>query len=159
MKATFAAGCFWGVQAAFDEVKGVISTTVGYTGGQERTDAKDVKTHNVTYKDVCTGTTGHAEAIEIIFDPKQVTFEKLLDLFWKIHDPTQVNRQGPDVGTQYRSAIFYRDEDQRKTAEKSKIEEQKKHGKPIATEITKVSEFYEAEAYHQKYYLTHPNVC
>ncbi len=150
MIATFAAGCFWGVQAAFDEVKGVVSTRVGYTGG---------KTKNPTYKDVCTDSTGHAEAIEIVFDPKQVSFEKLLELFWKIHDPTQINRQGTDIGTQYRSAIFYHNEDQRKAAERSKQNAQKNFKKPIDTQIAKSSEFYEAEYYHQKYYLTHPNVC
>ncbi|MBI4162069.1 MAG: peptide-methionine (S)-S-oxide reductase MsrA [Candidatus Aenigmarchaeota archaeon] len=149
-KATFAAGCFWGVQAAFDEVKGVVSTTVGYTGGHAK---------NPTYKDVCTGATNHAEAIEIIFDPKKVSFEKLLELFWKIHDPTQVNRQGPDVGSQYRSAVFYHDEEQKKIAEKSKQTLENTIMKKVATEITKASAFYPAEAYHQKYYLTHPNVC
>ncbi len=150
MKATFAAGCFWGVQATFDEIKGVVSTRVGYTGG---------KTKNPNYKDVCTGSTGHAEAIEIVFDPKHVTFEKLLDLFWKIHDPTQVNRQGPDEGTQYRSVVFYHNEEQKNLAEKSKQKLENTIKKKVATEVTKASVFYKAEAYHQKYYLTHPNVC
>lgn len=149
-KATFAAGCFWGIQAAFDKFKGVIKTTVGYTGGHF---------NNPSYEDVCSDTTGHAEAIEIEYDPKIISYEKLLEIFWKIHNPTQVNRQGPDIGEQYRSAIFYYNEKQKKLAEKSKEKESKKYNKPIATEITKASKFYPAENYHQKYYLRHPVVC
>ena len=141
-KATFAAGCFWGVEAKFEEVEGVEKTTVGYTGG---------KTKNPTYEQVCTDTTGHAEAIEIIYDPKKVTYDKLLEKFWKIHDPTQKNRQGPDIGTQYRSAIFYHDEEQKMMAEISKNQREQDLGAKIQTEITSASEFYPAEEYHQKY--------
>ncbi len=143
-KATFACGCFWGVQAAFDRVKGVVKTTVGYTGGHLDKPA---------YEDVCTDRTGHAEAIEIEYDPKKVSYEKLLDTFWTLHDPTQVNRQGPDVGSQYRSAIFYNNEAQRKATVKAKdsLEKSGKYSKPIATEIIKATAFYPAEAYHQKY--------
>lgn len=143
-KATFAAGCFWHVEEAFREIKGVISTTVGYTGG---------KMKNPTYEEVCTDETGHAEAVQIEYDPKIVPYEKLLDAFWTIHDPTQKNRQGPDEGTQYRSAIFYHTEEQKKIAEKSLKEEQKKYEEKIATEITKATVFYPAEEYHQKYLM------
>ncbi|HIJ18802.1 TPA: peptide-methionine (S)-S-oxide reductase MsrA [Candidatus Woesearchaeota archaeon] len=143
-KATFACGCFWGVQAAFDRVKGVVKTTVGYTGGH---------LGKPTYEDVCTGRTGHAEAIEVEFDPKRTTYEKLLGTFFSSHDPTQVNRQGPDAGSQYRSAIFYHDGAQKKAASKAKdaLEKQKKYSKPIATEVVKASAFYPAEEHHQKY--------
>jgi len=142
--ATFAAGCFWHVEEAFREIKGVLNTTVGYMGG---------KMKNPTYEDVCSDKTGHAEAVQIEYDPKIVSYEKLLEVFWTIHDPTQKNKQGPDVGTQYRSAIFYHTEEQRKTAEKSLKEEQKKHKEKIATEITKAVTFYKAEEYHQKYLM------
>lgn len=150
-KATFAAGCFWGVEESFRIRDGVISTRVGYSGGHVK---------NPTYELVCTGTTGHAESVEIIFDPKIISYEQLLDIFWRCHDPTQVNRQGPDVGSQYRSAIFYHDEKQKKTAlaSKEKIEKSGKFKKPIATEITKAGEFFEAEAYHQKYAQKNPFV-
>ena len=146
----FAAGCFWGVQMAFDKFDGVISTTAGYTGGHFK---------NPGYEDVCSGKTGHVEAVQVIFNPKQISYEKLLEIFWKIHDPTQINRQGPDVGSQYRTAIFYTNEKQKKLAEESKKQHQKKIRGKIVTEIRKASTFYPAEAYHQKYYLRHPVVC
>ncbi len=147
-KATFGAGCFWGVEYEFSQVKGVASTVVGYMGGTKK---------NPTYQDVCTNTTGHAEVVELEYDPSVVTYEELLSLFWEIHDPTQRNRQGPDVGTQYRSAIFYHSEDQRKSAEESKDKVQRsgKYKKGIATEIMPASTFYDAEEYHQKYYERH----
>lgn len=141
-KATFAAGCFWGVEANFRKIKGVITTTVGYTGGNFK---------NPTYEDVCTGNTGHAEAVDLIFDPNIVTFEQLLDVFWKIHDPTTLNRQGPDLGTQYRSAIFYHDEKQKIQALDSRKNNQKHFNQSIVTEIVPISEFYKAEEYHQQY--------
>ena len=141
-KATFAAGCFWGVEAAFRQIKGVVSTQVGYTGG---------KIDNPTYEDVCSDETGHAEAVEVTYDPSKVSYEALLDVFWKNHDPTQLNRQGPDVGTQYKSAIFYYNEKQKKAAEKSLKEKQKKYKNKIVTEIKPASKFYRAEEYHQQY--------
>jgi len=143
--AIFAAGCFWGVESAFRKVKGVVKTTVGYTGGH---------TKNPTYKDVCTDKTGHAETIQIEFDPKQVSYNELLDVFWSIHNPTTLNRQGPDFGSQYRSAIFYADEKQRKLAEESKniLETAGKFRGKIVTEITKAGVFYPAEEYHQNYF-------
>lgn len=140
--AIFAAGCFWGVQYYFDEIPGVVSTRVGYTGGH---------TVNPTYEQVCTHTTGHAEATEITFDTEKVTFETLVRQFFRMHNPTQLNRQGPDIGDSYRSAIFYTNEDQKDIAEKIKIDLAKDFDMPIVTEITKASEFYEAEDYHQKY--------
>lgn len=142
--ATFGAGCFWGVEAAFQKIKGVKKTTVGYMGG---------KTKNPTYEDVCTDETGHAEVVQIQFDEKIVTYEELLDVFWEIHNPTQLNRQRFDIGTQYRSVIFYTNENQRKTAEtsKNKLEKSKKYKKPIVTEIIPEKEFYKAEEYHQNY--------
>jgi peptide-methionine (S)-S-oxide reductase len=144
-KATFAAGCFWGVEDAFRQMKGVISTTVGYTGGT---------TENPTYKDVCGGRTGHAEAVEVEFDPAQVTYPQLLKVFWESHDPTTLNRQGPDVGTQYRSAIFFHDAVQEAAARASKesLEKGGAFKRPIVTEITPASEFYRAEDYHQQYF-------
>jgi peptide-methionine (S)-S-oxide reductase len=141
-KATFGAGCFWGVEASFQKVKGITKTTVGYMGGN---------TKNPTYEQVCTNRTGHAEVIQIEYDEKQVTYEELLELFWDIHDPTQLNRQGPDVGKQYRSVIFYHNELQKKQAEISKKEKQKKFDKEISTDIIPSVEFYPAEEYHQKY--------
>ena len=141
-KATFAAGCFWEVEAAFRKIPGVVSTRVGYAGGTVK---------NPTYKLVCSNNTGHAEAVEITFDPKKVSYEQLLDVFWQNHDPTQGNRQGLDVGAQYRSAIFYHSEKQKATAATSKKQQQKNYGKPITTEIKKAPEFYEAEDYHQQY--------
>lgn len=144
-KATFAAGCFWGVEANFRKVKGVIATAVGYTGGNFE---------NPTYKDVCTGRTGHAEAVDILFDPAVVSYEQLLEVFWNIHDPTTTNRQGPDIGTQYRSAIFYHNEEQRSTtiASKERAQSSGKFKKPIVTEIVPASTFYRAEEYHQQYF-------
>ena len=144
-KATFGAGCFWGVEASFRKIKGVISTTVGYMGGALK---------NPSYEDVCTDKTGHIEVVQIEFDPKVVTYEYLLEIFWKIHDPTQLNRQGPDIGTQYKSVIFYHDDKQKKKAEESKIKQEKlkKHSKPIVTEILKEKTFNKAEEYHQQYF-------
>ena len=141
-KAIFAGGCFWGVQYKFKQVKGVISTIVGYTGGY-----KD----NPSYKEVCRGQTGHAEAVQIIYDPNTVSYEELVKLFFKFHDPSQVNRQGPDIGEQYRSEIFYLNEEQRKTTEKV-VKTLKEKGYRIATKITAASEFWRAEEYHQDYY-------
>jgi methionine-S-sulfoxide reductase len=142
MKAIFAAGCFWGVQYYFDQVPGVITTTVGYTGGH---------TENPSYEQVCTHTTGHAEAVEIEFDPEAINYEMLVKQFFRMHDPTQLNRQGPDVGDSYRTAIFYLSDEQKKIAEKVKAESQANYDKPIVTEITKASTFYPAEEYHQKF--------
>jgi peptide-methionine (S)-S-oxide reductase len=141
-KATFAAGCFWGVEAVFEKTEGVEVTTVGYTGGN---------TKNPTYEQVCTGETGHAEAVQILFNPEQITYEQLLETFWMIHDPTQKNRQGPDIGTQYRSAIFYHNQKQKLIAEQLKKQKEKDLGITIQTEITPAKEFYPAEEYHQKY--------
>jgi peptide-methionine (S)-S-oxide reductase len=144
--ATFAAGCFWGVEEAFSQVKGVKSTIVGYTGGWFE---------NPTYKEVCTHRTGHAEAVQIQFDPNEVSYEQLLDVFWSIHDPTTKNRQGPDIGSQYRSMIGYHTQEQELLAKKSKTDlersSQSREG-IIVTEIVPVSTFYKAEDYHQKYY-------
>ena len=143
--ATFAAGCFWGVESVFKQVKGVIETTVGYTGGT---------VPNPSYRQVCTGITGHAEAVLIKYDPRIVSYEELLSLFWRIHDPTTPNRQGPDVGTQYRSAIFYHNDQQKKAAEKSKEEFDRKGSyiNKATTQIVPASPFYEAEEYHQDYF-------
>ncbi|MFX0141845.1 MAG: peptide-methionine (S)-S-oxide reductase MsrA [Candidatus Hodarchaeota archaeon] len=143
-KAIFAAGCFWGVEANFRKTEGVISTRVGYIGGVF---AKP------TYKDVCSHKTGHAEAVEIIYDPSKVSYDDLLDIFWSIHDPTTLNRQGPDVGTQYRSAIFYLNSEQKEKALKSKnkLEASKQFKNPLVTQIVPASEFWEAEEYHQQY--------
>jgi peptide-methionine (S)-S-oxide reductase len=141
-KATFAAGCFWGVEAAFRETPGVLGTTVGYIGGH---------TENPTYEQVCSHTTGHAEAVQVEFDPDQISYDKLLDLFFSIHDPTQVNRQGPDVGDQYRTAIFTHDDEQASAAAASKEARAKDFARPIATENTPASTFYPAEDYHQRY--------
>ena len=144
-KATFAAGCFWGVEDAFRQVKGVTSTTVGYTGGTKL---------NPTYKEVCTGATGHAEAVDVEFDPAQVSYLELLATFWKSHDPTTMNRQGPDIGTQYRSAIFFHDPGQEKEARDSKavLEQQGVFRRPIVTQIQAAGPFYKAEDYHQQYF-------
>lgn len=141
-KAIFAAGCFWGIEEAFRKVPGVTDVRVGYTGGH---------IEKPTYKQVCGGDTGHAEAVEVTFNPEQTSYKKLLEIFWSIHDATQVNRQGPDVGTQYRSAIFYYNEEQKRAAESSK-NKQEKEGKVIATEITGAPDFWEAEKYHQQYF-------
>ena len=144
-KATFAAGCFWGIEAAFRKVDGVTDAKVGYAGGG---------TQNPTYEQVCSGQTGHAEAVEVDFDFDKVSYGELLDLFWQIHDPTQLNRQGPDVGTQYRSAIFYHDEDQKQAAEvsKQKQDASRRHPGTIVTEVIRASEFWVAEDYHQRYF-------
>jgi peptide-methionine (S)-S-oxide reductase len=141
-RAIFAAGCFWGVQFYFDEVPGVTKTTVGYTDGH---------TKDPSYEEVCTHTTGHAEAVLVEFDPKQVSYKTLLKHFFRMHDPTQLNRQGPDVGDSYRTAIFYFDDEQKTAAEAAKTAAQHNFDKPIVTEITKAGPFYEAEGYHQKY--------
>lgn len=143
-KATFAAGCFWGVEEAFRQVPGVIETTVGYLGGH---------TANPTYKDVCTDETGHAEVVQVTFDASRVSYEKLLDVFWSAHDPTTLNRQGPDIGTQYRSAIFFHSPGQERQARASreKMQASGKFRRPVVTEITPASTFYPAEEYHQKY--------
>lgn len=143
-KATFGAGCFWGVEDAFMQIEGVKRTTVGYLGGTLK---------NPTYKEVCSGKTGHAEVVQIVFDPEKVSYEELLNLFWEIHNPTLLNRQGPDVGTQYRSAVFYHSEEQKEIAEKSKkaLNSSGKYRDPIVTEITEASAFYKAEEYHQEY--------
>ncbi len=147
-KATFGAGCFWGVESAFSAVEGVISSTSGYSGGTKE---------NPTYEEVCTGATGHAEVVEVEFDSDSVSYNDLLAEFWKIHDPTTLNRQGPDVGTQYRSAIFTHSPEQEKAAVESKnrLDDSEKYSSPIVTEITEASEFYRAEEYHQRYFEKH----
>ena len=143
-KATFGAGCFWGVEAAFRQLPGVLSTSVGYLGGTMT---------NPTYRDVCSGRTGHAEVVQVTYDPESITYDDLLTVFWDNHNPTTMNRQGPDIGTQYRSAIFYHDDEQKATAISSKDERDRsgRLGKPIVTEITAATEYYEAEDYHQQY--------
>ncbi len=143
-KATFAAGCFWGVEATFRQIQGVVSTQVGYTGGH---------TKNPTYEDVCTDRTGHAEAVEVTYDPSKVRYEDLLNVFWKNHDPTTPNRQGPDVGEQYRSVIYYHSPEQKAEAEASKtrLESEHRFRRPIVTQITAAGLFYRAEEYHQQY--------
>ena len=141
-QAIFAAGCFWGVQYYFDQIPGVVKTTVGYTGGT---------TENPTYEEVCTQATGHAEAVLVEFDPEKVNYEMLTRHFFRMHDPTQLNRQGPDVGDNYRSAIFYLTDEQKETAEAVKVRVQAETETPIVTEITPAGPFYRAEAYHQKY--------
>jgi len=143
-KATFGAGCFWGVEATFRQVPGVTATAVGYAGG---------KTKNPTYKDVCSDQTGHAEVVEVQFDPAQVSYDTLLNIFWENHDPTTKNRQGPDWGSQYRSAIFVHSPEQEKIARESKdrLQASGKWSRPIVTEITPAPEFYRAEDYHQQY--------
>lgn len=142
-KAIFAAGCFWGVQDAFDQVKGVKKTLAGYTGGHSR---------NPTYEEVCDDETGHAEAVHLEYDPSEVSYDDLLSVFWSIHDPTTKDRQGPDVGKQYRSAIYYHSPEQKKAAERSLAAEQKKREKRIVTEILQAGPFYPAEEYHQNYH-------
>ena len=159
-KATFGAGCFWGVEAAFRKIHGAVDTSVGYMGGT---------LENPTYEDVCTNKTGHAEVVQVMYDSEKVSFHELLDAFWRMHDPTQVNAQGPDVGTQYRSVIFYHTDEQKQEAEKSKMELeasgklkpptcfwQKMGGeKPVATKIEPASTFWRAEEYHQRYEEKH----
>jgi peptide-methionine (S)-S-oxide reductase len=140
--ATFAAGCFWGVEADFRDIPGVLDAQAGYTGGT---------TPDPSYRAVCTGTTGHAEAVRVTFDADQVSYVTLVDAFWALHDPTQLNRQGPDVGTQYRSAVFYHDEAQRAAAEASKARAQTRFARPIVTQVLPEQAFFRAEDYHQRY--------
>lgn len=141
--ATFAAGCFWGVEAAFRQIPGVLDAVSGYTGGT---------TERPTYREVCGHRTGHAEAVEVTFDPQRVTYEQLLGAFWSIHDPTQLNRQGPDVGDQYRSAIFTHSPEQMRAALASRDAEQLKHDRPVVTQIVEAPAFWPAEEYHQRYF-------
>ena len=146
--ATLGGGCFWCTEAEYQMLPGVISVTSGYAGGTKE---------NPTYKEVCTGDTGHAEVIQIVYDPKIVSYEKLLETFWEVHDPTTLNRQGPDSGTQYRSIILYSNEAQKAAAVKSKAAAQKHFKEPIVTEIVPLTNFYQSEDYHHDYYRTHPN--
>ena len=146
-KATFGAGCFWCVEAVFERLAGVHVVEAGYAGGT---------VPSPTYEDVCSGRTGHAEVAQISFDSKKTTYEKLLEVFWQVHDPTTLNRQGADVGTQYRSVIFYHDERQKLAAEKSMSEAQTLFQNPIVTEVKPLTKFYKAENYHQDYYKTNP---
>lgn len=150
--ATFGAGCFWGVEAAFRKVPGVVDTAVGYMGGL---------LEHPTYEDVCTGKTGHAEVVQVTYDPEKVPYQELLNTFWSIHDPIQVNRQGPDIGSQYRSVIFYHTPEQKKEAEKSKagLDASGKLKKPVSTAIEPALVFWRAEEYHQRYAEKHPGVC
>jgi peptide-methionine (S)-S-oxide reductase len=143
-QATFGAGCFWGVEADFRGVPGVVDTAVGYSGGQ---------TVSPSYEEVCTDRTGHAEVVQVTYDPEQVSYESLLEIFWTSHDPTQLNRQGPDIGTQYRSVIFYHDDEQKKEAEESQKhwESLGRFRRPIVTQIVPAAPFYRAEEYHQQY--------
>ena len=147
-KATFAAGCFWHVEYAFSKLRGVLHVESGYTGGNVK---------NPTYEQVCTGKTGHVEAVQLLFDPTAIPYEKLLDVFWSLHDPTSHDRQGADVGSQYRAVIFYRNAEQKKAALASKQELERKgiYKKPIATQILPAQTFYRAEEYHQKYFEKH----
>ncbi|MEM3068468.1 MAG: peptide-methionine (S)-S-oxide reductase MsrA [Nitrososphaerales archaeon] len=147
-RATLGAGCFWCIEAVFQRIKGVKSVISGYSGG---------KVENPTYEEVCSGKTGHAEVVQITFDPKVISYGEILDIFWKVHDPTSLNRQGQDEGTQYRSIILYHDEEQKRIAEKSKAEVSKNFDKPIVTEIRPLTEFYKAEDYHQDYYNRNRN--
>ena len=149
-KATFGAGCFWCVEAVFERLEGVVDVIPGYSGGHK---------NNPTYKEICTGTTGHAEVAQITFDPKIITFDDLLNMFWKSHDPTTRNRQGNDIGTQYRSAIFYHNNEQKTIAEKSKnkVDNSNIFSNPIVTEITKLEKFWVAEDYHNNYYNNNMN--
>ena len=142
-KATFAAGCFWGVESAFRQIPGVTATRVGYTGGHA---------DNPSYHDVCSDTTGHAEAVEVTYDPEQVSYDQLLDLFWRSHNPTQGNRQGPDVGSQYRSAVFVHSPEQQEEALASRARVQAGLSHPVTTEVVPAPAFFEAEDYHQQYF-------
>ncbi len=146
--ATLATGCFWCTEAIFQELKGVLKVTSGYSGGTAK---------NPSYEEVCSGNTGHAECLQVIYDPKQISFDELLEVFWESHDPTSLNRQGNDAGTQYRSAIFYHDAEQKEKAEqyKAKLNQSGAYTKPIVTEITAFNKFYPAENYHQDYYRLH----
>lgn len=145
MKATFGAGCFWCIEPAFQKLNGVLSTTVGYAGGSFE---------NPTYEDVCTGQTGHAEVVQVDYDASKISYDELLNVFWNNHDPTTLNRQGPDIGEQYRSVIFFHTAEQESVAKtsKEKLQNSGKYGKKIVTEIVPASQFYKAEEYHQKYY-------
>ena len=147
-KATFGAGCFWGVEAAFRRLNGVNEAFSGYAGGDK---------NNPTYEEVCTGRTGHAEVVEVDYDPDKITYVELLDTFWAVHDPTTLNRQGPDVGTQYRSAIYFHTSEQQEAARDSLLSQSEsgKYRNPIVTEITQASTFYKAEEYHQRYFEKH----
>lgn len=147
-KATFGGGCFWCVEAVYERLPGVQSVVSGYAGGTKP---------NPTYEEVCTGKTGHAEVAQITFDPTKISYDQLLEMFWQAHDPTTLNRQGADVGTQYRSVIFYHDEKQKAAAEKSKAAAQKAFDDPMVTEIVPLKQFYPAENYHQEYYRNHQN--
>jgi peptide-methionine (S)-S-oxide reductase len=142
--ATFGAGCFWGVEVAFRNIPGVKDVAAGYAGGT---------LENPSYEDVCSGRTGHAEVVQVDFDPEEVSYDRLLDEFWSLHDPTTLNRQGPDVGTQYRSAIFYHDEEQKNAAlaSRERLRESGRYRRPVVTEVTPASTFYRAEDYHQRY--------
>lgn len=145
MKATFGAGCFWCIEPAFQKLNGVLSTLVGYSGGSFK---------DPTYEDVCTGQTGHAEVVQVEYDPSKISYDELLNVFWNNHDPTTLNRQGPDIGEQYRSVIFFHTPEQESTAKisKEKLQNSGKYGKKIVTEIVPASQFYKAEDYHQRYY-------
>jgi len=147
-KATFGAGCFWCVEAVFERLDGVQSVVAGYAGGSKA---------NPTYEEVCSGLTGHAEVAQITFDPKKISYARLLEVFWEAHDPTTMNRQGADVGNQYRSVIFYSNDEQRKTAEEAKQEAQKSYQDPVVTDIKPLIDFYVAENYHQDYFRNNPN--
>ncbi len=151
-RATFGAGCFWGVQAAFDRIKGVVCTQVGYMGGW---------TEDPTYEDVCTNRTGHAEVVDLRYDPERVSYEQLLEAFWNMHDPTTPNRQGPDVGMQYRSVVFYHDEEQRRAAEamKERLTKSGRFTRPVVTEIVPAKPFWRAEEDHQKYHERRGGAC
>lgn len=148
--ATFGSGCFWCTEAIFQNVEGVLKVESGYSGG---------KVKNPTYKEVCSGLTGHAEVVQLTFDPQQVSYDQLLEIFWQTHDPTTLNQQGADIGTQYRSVIFYHDENQKQKAEfyKQRLEEEKAFDKPIVTEISPAAKFYKAEDYHQNYFNLNSN--
>lgn len=148
--ATFGTGCFWCTEAVFEELNGVLSVTSGYSGGTVA---------NPTYKEVCTGETGHAECVQVVYEPEKISYDELLEVFFEVHDPTSLNRQGADIGTQYRSAIFYHNEDQKEKAEyyKNELNKSGAYDKPIVTEITPFHEFYRAEDYHQEYYENNKN--
>jgi peptide-methionine (S)-S-oxide reductase len=148
--ATFATGCFWCTEAVFEELNGVLKVTSGYSGG---------KVANPTYKQVCTGETGHAECVQVVYEPDKISYEELLEVFFEVHDPTSLNRQGADIGTQYRSAIFYHNADQKQKAEyyKNELDKSGAYDKPIVTEITPFTKFYPAEDYHQEYYENNKN--
>lgn len=151
-KATFAAGCFWGVEESFYDEPGVVATRVGYTGGT---------LENPTYQQVCSGTTGHAEAVEVTFDPAKMSYEQLLKIFWQSHDPTQLDRQGPDIGSQYRSAIFYHTDEQRTLAEASReaLDLSGRYQRSVVTEVVPANTFWQAEEYHQKYHKKNGGGC